>query len=43
MTDERGVVRSNLWLRCADRVLIKLAEFHAKTFEELFQQVKAIA
>lgn len=43
MTDERGVVCSNLWLRCADRVLIKLAEFHAKTFEELFQQVKAIA
>ncbi len=43
ITDERGVVKSNLWLRCADRVLIKLAEFKAETFEELFQQTKAVA
>ncbi|MBR0599696.1 THUMP domain-containing class I SAM-dependent RNA methyltransferase [Sinanaerobacter chloroacetimidivorans] len=40
--DERAVVKSNLWLRCADRVLIKLGEFQALTFEELFQQTKAI-
>ncbi len=40
--DERAVVRSNLWLRCADRVLIKLGEFEAATFEELFQQTKAL-
>ncbi len=43
MGDERGIVRSNLWLRTADRVLLKMAEFTAKTFEELFQQTKAIA
>lgn len=43
MGDERAIVRSNLWLRCADRVLIKMAEFTALEFEELFQQVKGIA
>ena len=37
--DERAIVRSNLWLRCADRVLLKMGEFTAKTFEELFQQI----
>ena len=36
--DERAVVRSNLWLRSADRVLLRMAEFEADTFEELFQQ-----
>lgn len=40
--DERAIIRSNLWLRCADRVLIKLGEFKAETFEELFQQTKAL-
>ncbi len=40
--DERAVVKANLWLRSADRVLIKMAEFEALEFEELFQQVKAI-
>ncbi|MDF2654104.1 MAG: methylase [Bacillota bacterium] len=40
--DERAVVKSNLWLRCADRVLVKLGEFDALTFEELFQQTKAL-
>lgn len=42
MGDERAIVRSNLWLRSADRVLLKMAEFKAITFEELFQQTKAI-
>lgn len=40
--DERAIVRSNLWLRTADRVLVKLAEFKALEFEELFQQTKAV-
>lgn len=40
--DERAVVKANLWLRSADRVLIRMAEFTALEFEELFQQVKAI-
>lgn len=40
--DERAIVRSNLWLRAADRVLLKMAEFRAEEFEELFQQIKGI-
>ena len=41
--DERAIVRANLWLRCSDRVQIKMAEFKALEFEDLFQQVKAVA
>lgn len=40
--DERAIVKSNLWLRCADRVLLKIGEFNAFSFEELFQQTKAL-
>jgi len=40
--DERAIVKSNLWLRCADRVQIKMGEFNAYEFEELFQQTKAL-
>ncbi len=40
--DERAIARSNLWLRCADRVYVQMAEFKAVTFEELFQQTKAL-
>lgn len=40
--DERALVRANLWLRTADRVLVKMAEFEAREFEELFQQTKGI-
>lgn len=41
--DERAIVRSNLWLRSADRVLLKMAEFDASDFETLFQMTKALA
>jgi len=40
--DERDIVICNMWLRTAGRVLIKIAEFKAETFEELFQGTKAI-
>ena len=40
--DERAIAKSNLWLRSADRVLLKMAEFKAMEFEELFQQTKAV-
>lgn len=43
MGDERAIVRSNLWLRSADRVLLKMGEFKAYTFEDLFQQTKAVS
>ena len=41
--DERAIARSNLWLRSADRVLLKMGEFKALEFEDLFQQTKAVA
>ena len=40
--DERAIVRSNLWLRCADRVYMVMGRFRAESFEELFQQTKAL-
>lgn len=41
--DERAVVRTNLWLRAADRVLVRVASFPAADFEALFEGVKAVA
>jgi len=40
--DEKAICRANLWLRSADRVLVKVGSFKATTFEELFQQTKAL-
>ncbi len=40
--DETAIARSNLRIRCADRILLKMAEFNALSFEELFQQTKAV-
>jgi putative N6-adenine-specific DNA methylase len=36
------IPRANLWLRSADRVLLKMGEFEALTFEELFEKTKAL-
>ena len=33
---------ANLWLRSADRVLLKMGEFKATTFDELFEQTYAL-
>lgn len=41
-TDAYGVCQSNLWLRTAERVLLKIGEFEAKSFEELFQNTKKL-
>ena len=35
--DEMDIAIANTWLRTADRVLINMAEFEARSFEELFQ------
>jgi len=40
--DVAAIARCNLWLRSADRVLIKMGEFPATTFEDLFEGVKAL-
>lgn len=40
--DELALCRANLFLRSAERVLLKAGEFSAGTFEELFQGTKQI-
>ncbi|MGT2888235.1 class I SAM-dependent RNA methyltransferase [Streptococcus didelphis] len=34
-----AIIKTNLWLRAADRIKIIVGQFQAKTFEELFQGV----
>lgn len=38
----KDIPRANLWLRTADRVLLRLGEFKAFTFDELFEKTKAL-
>ncbi|MEG1946575.1 MAG: class I SAM-dependent RNA methyltransferase [Lachnospiraceae bacterium] len=40
--DEEAICRSNIFLRTAERVLLKVTQFHAETFDELFEGIKAI-
>lgn len=40
--DEMDIAIANIHLRTADRVLIKMAEFEARSFEELFQGTKNV-
>lgn len=40
--DELAIVRSNLWLRTADRIKLKVGEFKATTFDELFENTKSL-
>lgn len=40
--DIAALCRANIFLRTAQRVLIKIGSFHAETFEELFQGTKAL-
>lgn len=40
--DAAAAARANVNLRCAERVMVLLGEFEARSFEELFQGVKAL-
>ena len=40
--DEEAVCRANIFLRTAERVLIKIGSFHAETFDELFEGTKKL-
>ena len=40
--DAEAVARANLHLRCAERVMILLARFPARSFEQLYQGVRGI-
>jgi putative N6-adenine-specific DNA methylase len=37
------VLKTNLWLRTADRIKIVMAEFPAKTFDQLYEETKQVA
>ncbi|MDR0963502.1 MAG: class I SAM-dependent RNA methyltransferase [Clostridium sp.] len=41
--DSAAICRSNLFLRTAERILLKIGEFEAHSWEDLFQGMKAIA
>ena len=40
--DEWDIATCNVWLRTSDRILIKIKEFKAESFEELFQRTKEV-
>ena len=40
---EKDICIANMWLRTAGRILIKMGEFEARTFDELFEGTKALA
>ena len=40
--DETAIAKTNMWLRVADRIRIIVGEFKATTFDELFEQTKAL-
>jgi putative N6-adenine-specific DNA methylase len=41
--DEEAICRANIFLRTAERVLIKVDSFKATTYDELFEKTKAIS
>ena len=42
LSDAQGIAKANIWLRCADRVLLKIGEFQAMTFDELFDKTLSL-
>lgn len=40
--DIKDIPRLNLWLRTSDRIRLKIGEFEARTFDELFEKTKAL-
>lgn len=40
--DARDIARCNVWLRTADRLLVRMADFHATDFGQLFDRTKEI-
>ncbi len=40
--DAEAVCRANIFLRTAERVLLKVGSFHAATFEELFEKTREL-
>lgn len=42
LADLNDIAKVNLWIRCAERILIKVGEFKAFSFEDLYQGIKKI-
>lgn len=40
--DEAGIARANVFLRSCERILLKVGQFHAVSFDELFEGTKAL-
>lgn len=40
--DAEAIARANLFLRTTERIMLKVAQFKATTFDELFENIKAI-
>lgn len=40
--DEEALCRANIFLRTAERILIKIGSFHAESFEDLFQGTRSL-
>ncbi len=40
--EESAICRANLWLRTADRIRLKVGEFKATSFDQLFEQTRAL-
>ncbi|MCA9113656.1 MAG: class I SAM-dependent RNA methyltransferase [Planctomycetaceae bacterium] len=40
--DARAICRTNLWLRSADRVLIRVADYVARDFDQLFEGAQSV-
>ncbi|GAE91411.1 N6-adenine-specific DNA methylase [Gracilibacillus boraciitolerans JCM 21714] len=40
--DHHAIARCNLWLRTADRIKLVVGEFQATTYDELFEETKAL-
>ncbi len=40
--DKQAICRSNLWIRSAERILVKIGEFSATTYDELFENTKSL-
>ena len=40
--DMEAVCYGNIFLRTTDRILLKVGEFHAETFDQLFEETRAL-
>lgn len=40
--DAEAICLANVFLRSAERILLKVGQFHAETFDELFEETKAL-